>query len=83
MDLSNYLTELYFRKRTKPERRAVGRAKKKAHRGTNWKMSKPKAGYKRVKVGRRYVRVRLKSNERIAKKKVGKALGKQASRLRK
>ena len=85
MDLSNYLTEIYFRKRTKPERRKIKRARIKSRRGTDFKSVKPKEGYKRVKdaSGRHYTHVRLKSNERISKKKVGKALGKQARRLKK
>lgn len=83
MDLKVCLTEIFFRKRTKSEKRLVKKAKRIRHRGTDWKNIKPKKGYKRVRVGRHYVRVKLHPSERMTKKRVGRALGKNARRLKK
>jgi len=70
-------SELVMIKRNSNEKRLHKRMLRRAHRGTNWKNVVPKAGFKRVKVGKRYVRVRMKATERIMKKRLGKILGKK------
>lgn len=59
-------------KRNKMVRRKSKKARRRAHRGTNWKLTKPRKGYKRVKLPKtkRYVFVRLKPTEKIAKKRL-------------
>ena len=65
----------------KKQQRNVKRKKrigiKKAHRGTNWDTLKPKAGYKRTKVGSKYVRTRMTTTEKRTRKKVGSIVGKR------
>jgi hypothetical protein len=68
-------SELVLIKRNSSDRKIRRKKIKRAHKGTNWNTSVPKAGFKRVKVGKRYVRVRMSSNERLMKKRVGKMLG--------
>ena len=65
------------RKRNRVIRRKTKKARRRAHRGTNWKLTKPRKGYKRVKLPKtkRYVFVRLKPNEKIAKKRLMKIVG--------
>lgn len=73
-----------FHRKSAKDRRLVKKAKKRNHRGSNFKTVKAKPGWKRVKVGeKKYVRVRMTSAERVIKKRVGKALGHAAKRLKK
>lgn len=60
------------RKLTRPVRRKIKKARFRAHRGTNWKLLKPRKGYKRVKVPgtKRYIFVRLKQKEKFSKGKL-------------
>ena len=85
MELTDYLTEIFFRKRTKSERKKVKRKLKIRRRGTDFKLVKPKKGYKRTldPSGRHYSRERLSAKERLNKKRIGRALGKNAARLKK
>jgi len=69
-------------KRTRLARRRVRKQRFLAHRGTNWKSVKPKAGFKRVKIGKMYIRVRMGGNEKNIRRLVGRAVGKQSARFR-
>lgn len=66
-------------KRMKAQKIRTKRARRRAHKGTNWKTTKPKKGYKRVKLSgtKRYVFMRLKPTERFAKKRLMRAVGKR------
>jgi len=72
-------SEIYFHKRSVSEKKKVKRARRRAHRNTNFKslnQGKPKKGYKRVKVGdKRYMFQKMSGQERIIKQRVGRALG--------
>lgn len=78
--------EIAFRKRSASEKKAIKKAKRRAHKNTNYKALNHgvgRKGYKRVKVGgKRYMFERLSGQERVVKARVGRALGK-ATRLRK
>jgi len=65
-------------KQSRNQRRLRKRQRRLAQRGTNFKSVKPKKGFKRVKIGNRYVRVRMGSNERKVKKLVGRAVGRKS-----
>lgn len=65
-------------KRGRNERRLRKKQRRLAQRGTNFKSVKPKKGFKRVKIGNRYVRVRMGANERKVKKLVGRAVGRKS-----
>ena len=65
-------------KRSRNERRLRKKQRRLAQRGNNFKSVKPKKGFKRVKIGNRYVRVRMGSNERKVKKLVGRAVGRKS-----
>ncbi len=70
------LNEVFMRKRTSVERRAVKKRAKIAHRGTNWHNLKPKRGYKRVKMNsKRYIRIPLSAVEKMKKRQIGRSLG--------
>jgi hypothetical protein len=66
-------------KRTRPQKIRFKKARRKAHKGTNWKLTKPRKGYKRVKLTgtKRYVFVKLKPTERVSKKRLMRAVGKR------
>ena len=66
-------------KRSKVMRRKTKKARRRAHKGTNWKLIKPRKGYKRVKLTgtKRYVFLRLKPNERVSKKRLMRTVGKR------
>jgi len=75
--MQDIIDEVYMRKRTSLERRAVKKRAKVAHRGTNWHNLKPKRGYKRVKMtSKRYIRVPLSAIEKMKKRQIGRSLGK-------
>lgn len=63
------------RRKTKTERRIKKRSKRFSHRGTNWKTSKTRKGYKRVKIGNRYVLSRMSPVEKKTRKRIGKRIG--------
>jgi hypothetical protein len=67
------------RKRSKVMRRKTKKARRRAHKGTNWKLTKPRKGYKRIKLTgtKRYVFLRLKPTEKIAKKRLMRTVGKR------
>jgi hypothetical protein len=66
-------------KRSKVVKRKTKRARRRAHKGTNWKIIKPRRGFKRVKLpnSKRYVLVRLKQNEKASKRRLMRAVGKR------
>jgi hypothetical protein len=66
-------------KRTRPIKIKTKRARRKAHKGTNWKLTKPRKGFKRIKLPgtKRYIFVRLKQKERFSKKRLMRAVGKR------
>lgn len=66
-------------KRMKVERIKNKRSRRRAHKGTNWKLTKPRKGFKRVKLPgtKRYIFIRLKQNERSSKKRLMRAVGKR------
>jgi|GEM_PF-5902083 len=67
-----------FKKWTKTAKRQKALRKKKAVReAPNWNSLKPKTGYKRIKEGNRYIRVRMSGKEKVTRKKLGKYLGKK------
>jgi len=73
-----FLNEIHFRKWNPNEKRIKKKSIRKARRGTNFKLLKPKKGHKRIKLTgtNRYIRVPMSSTEKIAKKKIGQRLGK-------
>lgn len=66
-------------KRSKAVRKKTKKALRRAHKGTNWRLTKPRKGFKRVKLTgtKRYVFMRLKPTEKIAKKRLMRAVGKR------
>ena len=73
--------EITFRRKTRTQKIQKAKRKKIATRqAPNWKSLKPKKGYKRVKVGNRYVRVRMSGKEKQTRKRVAKQLGKKTFR---
>jgi len=60
---------------TRPDRIKKKKSLRKAHKGTNFKLVQPRSGFKRVKIGDRYVLVKMSSDEKNTKKKVGHKLG--------
>lgn len=86
MKISQYLEHIYnefvLSRRTASEKKLIKKARRRAHKNTNWNYTKPKKGFKRVKVGKnRYIFKRMSSGQKIALKKIGRRLGK-ASHLR-
>lgn len=69
-------------KMSRNDRRIRKKKKKIARRGTNFNTVKPKKGFKRVKVGNKYVRVRMGANERKVRKLVGRAVGRKSKLFR-
>jgi hypothetical protein len=67
------------RRRTKTVKRKTKKARRRAHKGTNWKLTKPRKGYKRVKLTgtKRYVFMRLKPTEKIAKRRLMRTVGRR------
>lgn len=59
------------------ERKAKKKSLKKAHKGTNFKLLRPKEHFKRIKIGNQYVIMPMSSTERNTRKKVGRAVGKK------
>lgn len=78
----NIYNEVVFSRRTSAEKKLVKKARKRAHRNTNWNYTKPRKGFKRVKIGKnRYVFKRLTNKQKVVLQKIGRGLGK-ASYLR-
>ena len=71
---SVYYTEIVAHKQSAAVKKAKAKRKMLAHRGTNFKSLKPKKGYKRVKIGKRYVYVKLSSKQKMAEKRVAGAI---------
>lgn len=67
------ITESLHR-RSASARRKAKLAKTKAHRGTNFAKVKGKPGYKRVKMGNRYVLMKMSPKERASRKKTARQL---------
>ena len=65
---------LEMHRRSASARKAVKLKRTKAHRGTNFTKVKPKPGYKRVKIGNRYVLMRMSAKEKASRKKTSKQL---------
>ncbi len=61
-------------RRSSSQRKKTKLARIKAHRGTNFAKIKKKPGYKRVKVGKRYVLVKMSAKERASRKKIARQL---------
>lgn len=81
--LEEIFNEVVMTRRTSSEKRLFKKAKRRAHKNTNWNYTKPKKGFKRVKVGKnRYIFERMSGAQKIALKRIGKSLGK-AKNLRK
>ena len=76
--LTNYL-EYEFRKWSQSDRRQRKKAIRRAHRGTNWKLIKPKRNFKRfrIKGTDRYVLRMMSPTERQTKKRIGRTLGRR------
>jgi hypothetical protein len=76
--LTHYL-EFELTKWTSIEKRQKKKAIRRAHRGTNWKMVKPKKNYKRfrIKGTDRYVLRLMSPTERQMKKRIGHTLGRR------
>jgi len=64
-------------KQTRQEKRMQKKQRRLARRGTNFKSVQPKKGFKRVKIGNKYIRVRMTTTEKIAHKAIGRAVGKK------
>lgn len=88
-ELDVYLEELVydevkaFTRRTVREKKMTKRAAKRRNKKTNFTKVKPRKGWKRVKIGSRYVSVRMGGLERQTKTKVGKRLGKEGNKFKK
>lgn len=81
-ELNNKLThylEYEFRKWSQTDRRLRKKAIRRAHRGTNWKYTKPKRNFKRfrIKGTDRYVLRMMSPTERQVKKRIGRTLGRR------
>ena len=61
-------------RRSAGQRKAVKLAAKKRHKGTNFAKIKTKPGYKRVKMGAKYVLVKMSPKEKLARKKTASKL---------
>lgn len=72
-------------KRMKSVKVKTKKARRRAHKGTNWKITRPRKGFKRVKLPgtKRYIFVRLKQKERVSKKRLMTAVGKRKDFRRK
>jgi hypothetical protein len=70
------------RRQTPKMKRKKRIGKKRAHRGTNWSSVKPKKGFKRVKVGNKYIKKRMSAVEKKIKKRVGTAVGRKSQLFR-
>ena len=76
--LTNYL-EYEFHKWNSTDTRLKKKAIRRAHRGTNWKFTKPRKNYKRfrIKGTDRYVMRMMSPTERQTKKRIGRTLGRR------
>lgn len=76
--LASYL-EYEFHKWSQTEKRLKKKAIRRAHRGTNWKHTKPKRNFKRfrIKGTDRYVLRMMSPTERQMKKRIGRTLGRR------
>lgn len=80
MKMNEFLEDIYnefvFTRRTNYEKKLAKKARRRAHKNTNWKALKPRKGWKRVKIGAyRYILERMPDSEKIMKKRIGKGLG--------
>jgi len=66
-------------KRMKTVKVKSKKARRRAHKGTNWKTTKPRKGYKRVKLAgtKRYIFVKLKQKEKFSKQRLMRSVGKR------
>lgn len=74
-EVTDIINEIFLTRQNRQQKKRRKRMSKIAHKGTNWKTVKPKAGFKRVKIGRTYIRIRETSDERTMKKRIGTMLG--------